>query len=167
VTERLLTNLPSLQSIGNIETGSRDLSLSNTNFKLISPPQGREVSNDQSISNSELASFQRYIGLGISKNDSPSSYKQILPKGRFVEANKAFSLLDSNEKNYFITLLGSFDNKNPKSPSDFLAISTLFSVLAYGNDFAKHFINHANEVLPFLDRSQEFLEAKRNLNKII
>ncbi|MDR0595519.1 MAG: hypothetical protein LBF94_02380 [Puniceicoccales bacterium] len=163
MTERLLgstTNLPSLQSVESNETGIRHTLLSDTNFKLISAPQGGRVLNDKSISNSELVSFRSYIGLGISRNNCPSSYKQILPERIFVKADETLSLLDSNEKTYFTVLLNDFDGKNPKSPSDFLAISTLFSVLAYGSDFAKYFMKNANEGCFFLHKSQEFLEAE-------
>jgi hypothetical protein len=142
-----------------VENGrTRDCQLSpNAGFKFIPAPRERRIL----AVNPELANFQHYIGAGIS-GKAPSSYKQILPKRIFIEANRTFSSLSLEDKNFFIRLLNLYDAKSTKSPSDIFAISTLFSVLAYEENFAKYFReNSSAKVLSSLDRSQEFFEAER------
>jgi hypothetical protein len=101
----------------------------------------------------ELENFSRQLwGKGLCKDNEPPSYRQLLPNNTLDAACDTFQRLGSNEKNRFVELFNRF-NTTPMTKNNLLAMSTLFSVLAYGGEFSR----------AFLDSKQ----AKQSLNNCV
>jgi hypothetical protein len=89
----------------------------------------------------ELEIFSRQLwGKGLYKDNEPPSYRQLLPNNTLDAACDTFQCLGSNEKDRFVELFNRF-NTTPMTANNLLAMSTLFSVLAYGGEFSRAFLD--------------------------
>ncbi|MDR0595762.1 MAG: hypothetical protein LBF94_03675 [Puniceicoccales bacterium] len=114
----------------------------------------------------ELRPFERFIGTGLRKSESPATYRQILPENIWEAAVGNFDQLSEDEQRMFLEILNNFDNHNPKAESDLLAISTMFSMLAYGENFLKAFLREGTgNCIASLQISNLYSEVQQNFEQ--
>ncbi len=127
------------------------------NFELIQP---QVTSPDIQIPeiNAQLQATKDLTGRSVEISVSNNKYfKQILPQNILLQANNRFCNLDPEQKEIFLELLRNF-SENP------LAISTLFSIIAYDSD---HFSDSASSPSLFSELTSEgnIEKFKKSLEK--
>jgi hypothetical protein len=83
-----------------------------------------------------------------------------LPNNTLDAACDTFQRLGSNEKNQFVELFKMF-NTTPMTENNLLAMSTLFSVLAYGDEFSRVFLD-SEQAKQSLDNCVHYFNVQQN-----
>jgi hypothetical protein len=120
-----------------------------------------------------LRPFARLIGSGLRKDGDPTTYRQILPENIWKAAVKNFANLTEGEQRMFLEILEHFDislemglKVDLKTDNDLLAISTMFSMLAYGASFLRAFLEDGKDsCIASLQMSNLYSDVQQNFEQ--